>query len=299
MKGMKKVIVCFMRYRFFSLLFLLFLFLSCRTVPVKKGRPFVLPLSHTVYTWEKYEDGLDILSFHGKDPFFSITAIRIDLSCKRRSVVVSKGIKPLQGNETGENNFRARTINQFMRDTHAIAAINATPFRPYRLFTGGRQTAVGIVVSDGVLYSNTVKYDAVFISKRKKVFIASPPFSALNTVQCGAGGFFIILKNGKNTGYRGFRDTRSLAGTDKKGRMLILAVMDRKNTGYGHGITLYEAAAWMHFLGACNAISLDGGGSSVLALRSIQTGKVTLLNHSDRIFVFPFQRHIPVYIGIR
>ncbi|WP_330283273.1 phosphodiester glycosidase family protein [Streptomyces sp. NBC_00588] len=62
------------------------------------------------------------------------------------------------------------------------------------------------------------------------------------------------------------RQPRTMAGIDRRGR-LILATVDGRRTGGSEGFTLYEAADFMRSLGAVQALNLDGGGSTTMALR--------------------------------
>ncbi|MFE6173604.1 phosphodiester glycosidase family protein [Streptomyces sp. NPDC056464] len=68
------------------------------------------------------------------------------------------------------------------------------------------------------------------------------------------------------------RQPRTMAGVDSKGR-LILATVDGRQTGGSEGFTLHEAAEFMRSLGAVQALNLDGGGSTAMAVRG------TLVNH--------------------
>lgn len=61
------------------------------------------------------------------------------------------------------------------------------------------------------------------------------------------------------------RQPRTLAGVDKRGR-LILATVDGRLKNGSEGFTLYEAAAFMKSLGAVQAMNLDGGGSTAMAV---------------------------------
>ena len=71
----------------------------------------------------------------------------------------------------------------------------------------------------------------------------------------------------------GFRDDvtkgagpRTAFGIDKAGRYIIL-VADGRQGFYSSGLTLQELAATMQKLGAVDAMNLDGGGSTALAVR--------------------------------
>ncbi|MEU6009741.1 phosphodiester glycosidase family protein [Streptomyces sp. NPDC047453] len=56
-----------------------------------------------------------------------------------------------------------------------------------------------------------------------------------------------------------------MAGIDRQGR-LILATVDGRQPGVSEGFTLAEAAHFMRSLGAVQALNLDGGGSSAMAV---------------------------------
>jgi len=55
----------------------------------------------------------------------------------------------------------------------------------------------------------------------------------------------------------------------------------------------------MKAIGATNAINMDGGGSSVLGLRTNLEEKIEVLNHPEGGIMTFFQRNVPVFIGIR
>ncbi|WP_234342526.1 phosphodiester glycosidase family protein [Streptomyces sp. NRRL B-3648] len=68
------------------------------------------------------------------------------------------------------------------------------------------------------------------------------------------------------------RQPRTMAGIDGRGR-LILATVDGRLKNGSEGFTLHEAAAFMRSLGAVQAMNLDGGGSTAMAVDG------TLVNH--------------------
>ncbi|MEU5732256.1 MULTISPECIES: phosphodiester glycosidase family protein [Streptomyces] len=61
------------------------------------------------------------------------------------------------------------------------------------------------------------------------------------------------------------RQPRTMAGLDAKGR-LILATVDGRQPGVSEGFTLEEAARLMRSPGAVQALNLDGGGSTAMAV---------------------------------
>jgi exopolysaccharide biosynthesis protein len=70
------------------------------------------------------------------------------------------------------------------------------------------------------------------------------------------------------------RQPRTMAGVDAKGRLLLVTV-DGRLTGGSEGFTIAEAAAFMRSLGAVQALNLDGGGSTAMAVDG------TLVNHTS------------------
>jgi hypothetical protein len=62
------------------------------------------------------------------------------------------------------------------------------------------------------------------------------------------------------------RQPRTLAGVRRDGSLLLVTV-DGRATGWSAGVTLFEAARVMRALGAREALNLDGGGSSAMAVR--------------------------------
>ena len=68
------------------------------------------------------------------------------------------------------------------------------------------------------------------------------------------------------------RQPRTIVGTDASGRLLLVTV-DGRGPGISEGLTLVEEASLMRDLGARQAMNLDGGGSTALAVNG------ALVNH--------------------
>lgn len=66
------------------------------------------------------------------------------------------------------------------------------------------------------------KYDALFISKDNRLILNHPPFILSNQITDAAGGFFIILKEGKNVAKESPRAARSLIGSSKEDKVIFL-----------------------------------------------------------------------------
>ena len=68
------------------------------------------------------------------------------------------------------------------------------------------------------------------------------------------------------------RQPRTMAGIDRRGRLLLVTV-DGRQPGVSEGVTIEEGARLMRSLGAVDAMNLDGGGSTAMAVDG------TLVNH--------------------
>src|SRR5262249_17441488 len=68
------------------------------------------------------------------------------------------------------------------------------------------------------------------------------------------------------------RQPRTMAAIDGQGRLLLVTVAGRQ-PGVSEGVTIEEGAHLMQQLGAVDALNLDGGGSSAMAVDGV------LVNH--------------------
>jgi len=74
------------------------------------------------------------------------------------------------------------------------------------------------------------------------------------------------------------RNPRTAVGLDATGTKLVLLVIDGRKPGVSIGTGNADTAAEMLRLGCRQAINLDGGGSSVMAVRDPLSGKMQILN---------------------
>lgn len=71
---------------------------------------------------------------------------------------------------------------------------------------------------------------------------------------------------------------RTVVGLNAKGTKLTILVVDGRKPGIAVGMTYDELAHEMLRLGCSQALNLDGGGSSVMAVRDADSGKMKILN---------------------
>ncbi|MGY0020529.1 phosphodiester glycosidase family protein [Streptomyces sp. cg35] len=89
---------------------------------------------------------------------------------------------------------------------------------------------------------------------------------------------------------------RTAAGVADHGRTLVLLALDGA-PAYRTGLSIAEVADTMRSLGADDAFSLDGGGSSTLVAREPGAASVTVLNHPTDSPERPVAGGIGVFAG--
>lgn len=153
-------------------------------------------------------------------------------------------------------------------------------------FRGGIPAKVsGPAVTGGKLWGPTTKPRASFLIDRRKrpaiAVVQDPPADAAEVV----AGSDVIVRNGKNVAPPGLKPgfargphPRTAVGIADEGKTLLLIVVDGRKKGVATGMSLSELADVMLKHGAKQAVNLDGGGSSVLAIRDPQTGAMRIRN---------------------
>jgi hypothetical protein len=113
---------------------------------------------------------------------------------------------------------------------------------------------------------------------RAEVEVRLRPFHPRDAV----GGFPVLVRDSieqaglDSAGGAGFgpvRHPRTVVGMAAGGRRLFLVTIDGRQPGYSVGMTLREAARLALDLGATEALNLDGGGSTTMAVRRDSSGR--------------------------
>ena len=93
------------------------------------------------------------------------------------------------------------------------------------------------------------------------------------------GGNVILVKDGVAVAQTNqVRHPRTVVGFDAAKTNLVIMVVDGRKPGIAIGMNYDELAAEMLRLGCSDAVNLDGGGSSVMAVRDVATGQIKILN---------------------
>lgn len=174
--------------------------------------------------------------------------------------------------------------SKFAADSGAILAMNGTFYnmsKPYNSvsffrkygelcyeFTenmGQRDNGAVAINSDGQIYVVAAPVDSVgmVLDKEWAINVAEPHVM-------GSGP--LLMANGENAylnerSFNANRHPRSALATN--GEKIFLIAVDGRAPGQADGMSLPELTKIMHYIGAENALNLDGGGSTTMYVRGM------------------------------
>lgn len=259
-------------------------FSSCATLAVRPAGLASPPDSAPA--WASLARGIEYASFVSAGPRVEGFALRIDL----RAEGLEPAVTPCEGGLA-----KSQYVTSFAREADCAAAVNASPFEPSSSVEGQRRRVVGLTIADGRVLSPPVPpMAALFIERdedgglRGEVALQSAadgPERGGRKVVAAVGGFSIVLSDGATQGGErraaapprtASREPRTAAGLSPDGRTLFLLVADGRRP-LSAGLTNAEAGLWLSWLGAYSGMTLDGGGSSAMAIRDAR-GLIRLAN---------------------
>lgn len=138
---------------------------------------------------------------------------------------------------------------------------------------------LGAAVSDGEVWSTSkAPRPCLVVRKNRKAtieMIDRPPADAWTVV----AGNVMLVEAGKPVALQSkLKHPRTVVGLDKRGEKLVILVVDGRRPGMSVGMSYEELTREMLRLGCHTAINLDGGGSSVMAIRDPKSGDYRILN---------------------
>jgi exopolysaccharide biosynthesis protein len=147
-------------------------------------------------------------------------------------------------------------------------------------------TVSGPAESNGKVWATTQKARPTLLidagSRPAIDVVATPPPQATQAI----AGSSVLVKDGKNVAppnsaspFAKGPHPRTAVGIADGGKTLLLVVVDGRKKGEAAGMSLTDLADVMLKYGAESALNLDGGGSSVLAIRDPKTHRMQILNH--------------------
>lgn len=137
----------------------------------------------------------------------------------------------------------------------------------------------GVAMTDGRTWSTAGSpRPALIVRKDGTVSIEPIQSPRINDWQVISGNVLLVTNSQPVHHKNASRHPRTVAGMDADGSHLILLLVDGRKPGVAVGMTYNELSAEMIRLGCKTAMNLDGGGSSLMAFRDPQTGKMNILN---------------------
>ncbi len=178
--------------------------------------------------------------------------------------------------KSGPLETMSQTTSQFLQSSGTQVAINAAFFSPCgcSTTTSDAKNISGLAISNGQQVSaGEAGFASLLLTQDN---IASLVDGSANTATNGiwtaiSGGGF-VLKNGANVvngslpGDPLNPNPRSVLGLSQDANFMYLVAIDGRRAGWSAGVSQSEESAFMFYLGAYNAINLDGGGSTALVV---------------------------------
>ena len=232
-----------------------------------------------------------------------IHVLRIDLGLNRVQPKVALGPDP---DGDGPAEVALTDPRKLASSPSVLAFVNTNPWdsfpnaqgRKHRSWYGGQPVDIhGLAGTQGKMRSAMGPSNAsVWFDAKGRAHFGH---QAEDKPQEATTGFQLILSKGKLTvGMGGARHPRTALGTDEKGQILWLAVVDGRQPRYSEGMNMHELASVMKELGCWTATNMDGGGSSIMGLVG-QDGKLKVMNRpSDRSFGRVKIRPLPMVLTI-
>lgn len=206
-----------------------------------------------------------------------IHVVQVDLRAEGLSLLVTPG------DPEADRPLSARTTSQFLEDFNLQLAVNGDGFTPWRSNTpldiyprsGDGVAPVGLAASQGVQYSDFTDNEPVlYLGRNNRAQFNSPGGKIYNAI---SGNLMLVSRGQALSGLDGSAEPRTALALDRRGRTLLIVVVDGRQPGYSEGATLAELAALIVEFGGYMGMNLDGGGSSTL-VRAGSGGNAQLLN---------------------
>ena len=179
---------------------------------------------------------------------------------------------------------------------NVICGINADFFD-----LGGTNYPKGLCVKDGTLMQESQgrPWFAVLKDGSYAMGTGNDSKKYLDNMETAVGGSHLFVRKGlisnvsQDTDFGGIRHPRTALGYTEEGDVVFI-VVDGRRPEYSNGASLTDLALLMLEYGVTEAINLDGGGSSTLALAENET--VEIKNSPCDVFERPVYDSIALII---
>jgi hypothetical protein len=216
----------------------------------------------------------------------------------------AQGIRLLvtPGDPKAERSLKARTTSRFLAEFGVQVAINGSGFTPwysnnllsYYPHSGDPVEPIGFAASQGAIYSeNSEDQPVLYISRTNQARFGLQTGKIYNAI---AGNAMLVQDGRVLPDLEGKTDPRTAIGLDKRGKNLILVVVDGRQPSYSEGATLEELASILVEHGVYTGMNLDGGGSSTLVVE--RGGRPDVMNSPINNGIPGRERPVGNHLGI-
>jgi hypothetical protein len=244
------------------------------------------------------------------DPPLHLHIVIVDLTDPRVHVVTPRGGRDPDGDGPWQPTLP--TVRATAQQEGLAIAVNGDYFMPkdsemilgrkVPYFIGNWANVCGWAMSDGALWSARPCACSLVVDEQGRIRIGKidrPPEGARQIVS----SLQQVVTDGQNTGVNLDRAPRTAAGIDAAGKRLVLLVADGRRPDFSGGLTFLELGDEMIRLGCRDALSLDGGGSSTLVIRSPRTHTWNVINRPsdghDLLIPLSIERAVANVLGIK
>ena len=140
----------------------------------------------------------------------------------------------------------------------------------------------------------------MFTTNNQPIFLPSNwPGADTTGIFTAVAGDQVLLMDGVNPQdpARFDYDPRTAIGISQDRRYLYLQTLDGRQSGWSEGDNWYNTGEWLRRFGAWDAVNVDGGGSTTMAMADCQ-GKGVRLNRSSFVFQYGRERIIGHNFGV-
>ncbi|MBR1720929.1 MAG: phosphodiester glycosidase family protein, partial [Treponema sp.] len=244
--------------------------------------------------WQKINDEgwAEYFSFENQDYPVKYHCVKIKLDQANLSIITYPSSKKdfIKHKGGGTDFFTGITAEKFSRNFIPEVSINTSPFdvqnkklKKLALLSSKRKI-IGLHIANKEQISAPIKkYGAIAFKKNDSGWqgkIIKSQSESTEDYDFAFGGFFQILTGLKKEEFpRKSHDSRTALGLSEDGKTLFILVVEGEKKSRSAGLSYQECSDIMIFLGASDAIQMDGGGSSSLYI----AGKNMLSYNTNRI----------------
>lgn len=236
------------------------------------------------------------------DPLFPEVFLKVlDLASYPLRVYIVKIDNPetkqwyITSPDSGEPWIQAKTVREFAQGLELDLAINASYYQ--KRIQDDRVRPLGLwVVNHKVINSPHSMFSAFGQDKSGKLWIRDPN-DDFSDLQWAVGGGVRLLRNSVITTSDHNIHPRTALGYSSDSKQLFITVIDGRQE-HSRGIGLVDLAELFLILGASEAINLDGGGSTTLAVRRLN-GLVEIINSPWDHRLYGGERRVASHLGFK